>query len=118
MPLTVRVSRTGKVHRAHTKPSPRRVCSASGKRILRAGARPAIDYLKRGNIVEILVCRVAWMQYYQSDKESAVGGGSYVDGGHVPHESLNFLPVGKTYYGYVRVVSGGQLGIQPPYSLS
>lgn len=62
--------------------------------------------------MEILVCRVAWMPDYRSDQESAVGGGSYVDGGHVPHESLNFLPVSKTYYGYVRVVNGGQIGIQ------
>ena len=49
----------------------------------------------------ILVCRVAWMSGYQSDDESAVGGGSYVDKGNVPHEALNFLPVGDTYYGFV-----------------
>ena len=50
----------------------------------------------------ILVCRVTWMPYYQSDSEEAVGGGSYVDpGGCTPHESLNFLPVGDTYYGFV-----------------
>ena len=49
----------------------------------------------------ILVCRVAWMTRYRSDDETAVGGGSYVDDGHVPHESLNFLPVGDTYYGFV-----------------
>ena len=61
--------------------------------------------------MEILVCRVAWMPYYRSDQESAVGGGSYVADGNVPHESLNFLPVGETYYGYVRV-KGRQIGIQ------
>ena len=49
----------------------------------------------------ILVCRVAWMPRYRSDEEKAVGGGSYVDKGNVPHESLNFLPVGDTYYGFV-----------------
>ena len=49
----------------------------------------------------VLVCRVAWMPRYRSDDETAVGGGSYVDEGHVPHESLNFLPVGDTYYGFV-----------------
>ena len=49
----------------------------------------------------ILVCRVAWMPRYQSDDEEAVGGGSYVDEGNVPHESLNFLAVGETYYGFV-----------------
>ena len=49
----------------------------------------------------ILVCRVAWMPRYQSDGETAVGGGDYVDQGNVPHESLNFLPVGDTYYGFV-----------------
>ena len=49
----------------------------------------------------ILICRVAWMPRYQSDDEAAVGGGSYVDEGNVPHESLNFLAVGDTYYGFV-----------------
>ena len=49
----------------------------------------------------ILVCRVAWMPGYQSDDEKADGGGSYVDEGNVPHEALNFLPVGDTYYGFV-----------------
>ncbi len=43
------------------------------------------------------------MQYYRSDKELAVGGGAHVADGNLPHESLNFLPVGDTYYGYVRV---------------
>lgn len=49
----------------------------------------------------ILVCRVAWMPGYRSDDETAVGGGRYVDQGNTPHESLNFLPVGDTYYGFV-----------------
>ena len=49
----------------------------------------------------ILICRVAWMPRYQSDDEAAVGGGSYVDEGNVPHESLNFLAVGDTYYGFI-----------------
>ena len=49
----------------------------------------------------ILICRVAWMKSYQSEKESAYGGGSYVDEGNVPHEALNFLRVGDTYYGFV-----------------
>ena len=49
----------------------------------------------------ILVCRVAWMPRYQSDSEPAVGGGRWVDEGGLPHESLNFLPVGETYYGVV-----------------
>ena len=61
--------------------------------------------------MEILVCRVAWMPHYRSDQESAVGGGSYVADGNVPHESLNFLPIGETYYGYVRV-NGRQIRIQ------
>ena len=60
--------------------------------------------------MEILVCRVAWMPYYRSDEESAFGGGSWVAEGNVPHESLNFLSVGETYYGYVRVP--GRLGIE------
>ncbi len=50
----------------------------------------------------ILICRVAWMPGYQSDNEPAKGGGSYVNEGNVPHESRNFLPVGDTYYGYVK----------------
>ena len=54
----------------------------------------------------ILVCRVAWMPRYQSDEETAVGGGKFVDQGNVPHESLNFLPVGDTYYGFVE--NGGR----------
>ena len=62
--------------------------------------------------MEILVCRVAWMPYYRSDIERAVGGGSYVDQGNVPHESLNFQPIGETYYGYVRVVGGGRIRIE------
>ena len=49
----------------------------------------------------ILICRVAWMKSYQSEEERADGGGSYVDEGNVPHEALNFLPVGDTYYGFV-----------------
>ena len=49
----------------------------------------------------ILVCRVAWMQSYQSGDERAEGGGSYVAKGNEPHEALNFLPVGDTYYGFV-----------------
>ncbi len=49
----------------------------------------------------ILVCRVAWMPGYQSGDETAAGGGSYVDEGNEPHEALNFLPVGDTYYGFV-----------------
>ena len=61
--------------------------------------------------MEILVCRIAWMPFYRSDQESAVGGGSYVTSGNVPHESLNFLPVGETYYGYVRF-KGQQIRIQ------
>ncbi len=49
----------------------------------------------------ILVCRVAWMPGYRSGDEKAEGGGSYVDEGNKPHEALNFLPVGDTYYGFV-----------------
>ena len=54
----------------------------------------------------ILICRVAWMPGYQSDDEPAFGGGSFVDKGNVPHESLNFLPIGETYYGFVE--NGGK----------
>ena len=54
----------------------------------------------------ILVCRVAWMPRYQSDEETAIGGGKFVDQGNVPHESLNFLPVGDAYYGFVE--NGGR----------
>ena len=61
--------------------------------------------------MEILVCRVAWMPYYRSDEEPADGGGSYVDRGNLPHESLNFLPVDSTYYGYVQY-RGQKLGIE------
>ena len=49
----------------------------------------------------ILVCRVTWMPRYQSDREKARDGGSYVDRGYPPHESRNFLPVDETYYGFV-----------------
>ena len=65
----------------------------------------------------ILICRVAWMPSYQSDDELAIGGGSYVDEGNLPHESLNFLPIADTYYGFVQ--NRGQqvrlenLGAQP-----
>ena len=41
------------------------------------------------------------MPSYKADDEPARGGGSYVDEGNMPHESLNFLPVDGTYYGYV-----------------
>ena len=61
--------------------------------------------------MEILVCRVAWMPHYQSDDEERHGGGAYVDAGNRPGESLNFLSVGDTYYGYVRVVNNGQISI-------
>ena len=59
----------------------------------------------------VLVCRVAWMLGYQSNEETARGGGSYVDKGNVPHESLNFRPVGETYYGFVENRGMG-LGIE------
>ncbi len=49
----------------------------------------------------ILVCRVAWMPGYRSGDEKAEGGGRYVDEGNEPHEALNFLPIGDTYYGFV-----------------
>lgn len=55
----------------------------------------------REDIVAILVCRVAWMPRYRSNEEVAVGGGRFVAQGNVPHESLNFLRVGETYYGFV-----------------
>lgn len=61
--------------------------------------------------MDILVCRVAWMPYYRSDEEPAVGGGGFVDEGNVPHESLNFLPVDGAYYGYVQY-RGRQLRIE------
>ena len=51
--------------------------------------------------MSILVCRVAWMPKYQADEERAEGGGRWVDDGNMPHESLNFLPINGTYYGYV-----------------
>jgi len=55
----------------------------------------------------ILVCRVAWMPGYRSGKETAKGGGSYVtEEKGEPHEALNFLPVGDTYYGFVE--NGGK----------
>ena len=54
----------------------------------------------------IVICRVAWMPGYQSDDEPAIGGGRFVDEGNVPHESLNFLPIGETYYGFVE--NGGK----------
>ena len=59
----------------------------------------------------ILVCRVAWMPSYQSDDEAAVGGGRHVDQGNLAHESLNFLPVGDTYYGYVANL-GQEIGLK------
>ena len=34
----------------------------------------------------ILVCRVAWMPRYQSDEETAVGGGAF-DQGNVPQRA-------------------------------
>ena len=61
--------------------------------------------------MQILVCRVAWMPYYRSNRERAVGGGGFVDEGNVPHESLNFLPVDGAYYGYVKY-RGRQLRIE------
>ena len=65
----------------------------------------------------VLVCRVAWMAGYQSDREIARGGGSYVGGTTVPHESRNFLPVGQTYYGIVenrgRQIRIEKLGAEP-----
>ena len=51
--------------------------------------------------MSILVCRFAWMASYKADNERARGGGRYVDEGNMPHESLNFLPINGTYYGYV-----------------
>ena len=56
--------------------------------------------------MKILVCRVAWMPRYQSRYEKGKGGGSYVTEKTEPHEALNFLPVGGTYYGFVE--NGGK----------
>lgn len=50
------------------------------------------------------------MRCYRSEDEGGKGGGAYVDAGNVPHESLNFLPVDRTYYGYVWV-KGRQIRI-------
>ena len=61
--------------------------------------------------MEVLICRVAWMPYYRSNEELAVGGGAHVNKGKLPHESLNFLPVDDTYYGYVKY-KGNKLGIE------
>ena len=79
------------------------------RRLERLGYRVVSKLSERDG--PVLVCRVAWMPGYQSNEEDAIGGGSYVDKGNVPHESLNFRPVGRTYYGFVE--NGGKgLGIE------
>ena len=78
-------------------------------RLERLGYRVVSKRSERGG--PVLVCRVAWMPGYQSNEEEARGGGTYVDEGNVPHESLNFRPVRQTYYGFVE--NGGKgLGIE------
>ncbi len=59
----------------------------------------------------ILVCRVAWMPFYQDVGEPAYSGDGWVAGGNTPFEALNFLPVDNVYYGYVAVPNANNLDI-------
>lgn len=50
---------------------------------------------------QILICRVSWMKTYRKLNEKGISGHRYVQEGYAPHESLNFKPYKKRYYGYV-----------------
>lgn len=58
----------------------------------------------------VLVCRVAWMDFYEGvATDQAVGGGSYVEEHGFGHEVFNFkVGADGTFRGYVRPPSGGQ----------
>ena len=59
----------------------------------------------------ILVCRIAWMPFYQDTGESAYSGDRWVAAGNTPFEAVNFLSVDGFYYGYVAIPSAHNLSI-------
>lgn len=75
--------------------------------------------------LDILVCRIAWMETYASEQEPAFSNQRYIKkGGNIPYESLNFLPdADGNYYGYAPVgndaagkpgkISIGKFGAKP-----
>lgn len=72
----------------------------------------------------VILCRVCWMERYQgvSDKDKAIGGGSFVKEHAFGHEVYNFKPFQGMLYGYVEAPSGGRIRIErlgaPPGSSS
>ena len=59
----------------------------------------------------ILVCRIAWMPFYQDTKEPAYSGDSWVAAGNMPFEAVNFLSVNDFYYGFVAIQSAKNINI-------
>ena len=60
----------------------------------------------------ILVCRIAWMPFYQDTGESAYSGDRWVAAGNTPFEAVNFLCVDGVYYGYVAIPSAHNINIK------
>lgn len=58
-----------------------------------------------------LVCRTAWMPFYQDVGEPAYSRDGWIAGGNMPYEALNFLSVDGVYYGYVAVPNARNIDI-------
>ncbi len=58
--------------------------------------------------------RTAWMKHYKgvTDDDIPTGAGSYVEENHNGGEVYNFYPIGRNYYGYVRIQNGRSLRIE------
>ena len=57
----------------------------------------------------VLVCRVAWMQFYRgANGDPAKGGGRYVSLHRFGHEALNFHDNGGAFYGFVEPMGRGE----------
>lgn len=68
------------------------------------GGRPELN----NKDTPVLVCRVAWMKYYQglTEIDPPYGGGEFVDQNGYGHEVFNFASHRGKHYGYVRAPGG------------
>ena len=62
----------------------------------------------------LVIFNIGWMKYYKglTQYDQIVGGGSYVKENQSGLEVENFLPIGDSYYGYVRTPSGRRVNLK------
>ncbi len=62
----------------------------------------------------LLIFNIGWMKHYkgQTQSDRIVNGGSYVSENQDGEEVKNFLPIGDSLYGYVRIPGGGKLDLE------